>query len=303
LHDELVGGAVAECLGDVGPERQVTSDVGCHLDAVHEHAAALVDGAEVQDRAVTRLRRPLERAPVVQRLVGLQLTVHPGCRGLRRERHEDAGVPPGGRGADRRDGVVPPPVEDREVLATQLRARVLRQRNRRLAHRAPRSTRARTSAITGTNTSTTAAAMNISGPGTGFTTPRSTYVCPAPEITHAPMKGPTIIGTMIAVTMRSPCTMPASPSGVSSRTVAETEATASIMPPRARDAATITVTMSRAKNITTSPSAKSPVAGSSIRRLPTRSMTRPPRMLMSDAAMSDAPSTMAYDSICSQRCR
>ena len=64
------------------------------------------------------------------------------------------------------------------------------------------------------NRITIALARKISGVGTGFTCPSSSYVRPVLVITPAPIYGPLTIGIRTEKKIRMPCNCPALDSGV-----------------------------------------------------------------------------------------
>ena len=97
--------------GDVEGERRVAALVRPNEVAVHPDCGAVVDRAEVKEYSRGLAGRDLERAPIPRRPMEVGVADAAGRR-LRRERHDDAGVPFDG------SGIVDPPVEiDGEIPA------------------------------------------------------------------------------------------------------------------------------------------------------------------------------------------
>ena len=171
---------------DVQAERQITALVAARLLSVHQHPAALVHRAEVQQHPVPpEPLRQGERPLVPQCLAALQLEAAAGQQALRCKGHQ---YPPGvaaGVLVPILHCVVPQTVEAQIAAAHQLGTGIFRQRALSVQRLAPRRIELLHTAApfltclrrkytgTASSTSTAADARKISAVGTCFTTPSS----------------------------------------------------------------------------------------------------------------------------------
>ena len=171
---------------DVEAERQITALVAARLLPVHQHAAALIHRAEVQQHPLPpEPLRQGEHPLVPQRLAASQLKAAAGQQALRREGHQNFPGIAVGVVVPVLHRVVPQAVEAQIAAAHQLGPGILRQRACSVQRLAPRRIELLHTAAplltcfrrkyTGaaSSTSTAADARKISAVGTCFTTPSS----------------------------------------------------------------------------------------------------------------------------------
>ena len=127
--------AVIQQLRDIQAERQIAALMAARLLPVHQHAAALIHRAEVQQHplppeALRQGKRPL----VPQRLTASQLEAAAGQQALRRKGHQYLSGAAAGMLVPVLHRVVPQTIEAQIAVPHQLGPRVLRQ-GARLIHR------------------------------------------------------------------------------------------------------------------------------------------------------------------------
>ena len=118
-----------EQLRNIQTERQIPALVVPRGAVVHQHAAALIHRAEVQQHpCAAEALRQRERPLVPERLAASQLETAPGEQALRRKRHEDLPHAAARIFLAVLHRVVPQAVEAEVAIPHELRPRILRER-------------------------------------------------------------------------------------------------------------------------------------------------------------------------------